>query len=380
VTDSPATGLSPPPAMHATTIPTAAGRPDSRYGSGGYYNHANPHLEVLAEARHRRILDVGCGTGALGRRLRQSRPDREVWGIERDHVAAQLASTHLDRVLQLDLDELDALPEDAGRFDLVVLGDLVEHLREPARLLRALLPVLAPAGEVVASVPNVAHWSVIAELLAGRFTYQDAGLLDRTHIHLFTPSSFRTLLTEVGLGTVTKEVRITLPSALSHTLAQLGVALAGAAVDQDELHQDFDTYQTIFRARPPVDGSSTGLVVAAEGGGDTDARRAVASYLAGFRRGEAVRLVVAVPAAGGGAGEVETLVESALATLDVPPPAELQPEVEAVTWDPGKALADQLPAGSARHVAVGPAAWRALPGMTRADDDRFSLLEAARTA
>jgi len=146
---------------------------------------------------------------------------------------------------------------------------------------------------------------------------------------------------------------------------------------------DFDTYQTIFRARPPVDGSSTGLVVAAEGGVDTDARRAVASYLAGFRRGEAVRLVVAVPAAGGGVGEVgevETLVESALATLDVPPPAELQPEVEAVTWDPRKALADQLPAGSARHVAVGPAAWRALPGMTRADDDRFSLLEAARTA
>ncbi len=373
----------PTPAGSAATPPAVADEPDgrsARYESGGYYNHANPYLEALLETGHRRILDIGCGAGALGGRWKQSRPDCEVWGIERDHRAAELARAHLDRVLELDLDELDALPEDAGRFDLVAMGDVVEHLRDPARLLRALVPSLAPAGEVVVSVPNVAHWSVLAQLLVGRFTYEDEGLLDRTHIHLFTPTTFRELLGEVGLGVVTSETRVISPSFLSDTLAQLGVVLSSQALDQGDLHRDFDTFQTVFRARPPVDGPVTGLVVCAEGGGDADARRAVANYLAGFRVGEAVRLVVAAPAAAGGVGAVGALVSSAAATLPVPPPAALRPEVTPVTCDPDQPLAAQLPAGPARYVAVGPAAWQALPGMARTGDDRVGLLQAVRAA
>ncbi|MDA8056387.1 MAG: methyltransferase, partial [Actinomycetota bacterium] len=75
-----------------------------RYEDGGYYDHANPYLEDLLEPGHRRVLDVGCGAGALGGRWKRARPDCDVWGLERDERAAQLAAARLDRVLRLDLD------------------------------------------------------------------------------------------------------------------------------------------------------------------------------------------------------------------------------------------------------------------------------------
>ncbi len=354
-----------------------------RYEDGGYYDHVNPYLEDLLEPGHRRVLDVGCGAGALGGRWKRARPDCDVWGLERDERAAQLAAARLDRVLRLDLDDLDDLPDGAGLFDLIALGDVLEHLREPQRLLRALVRSLTPIGEVVISVPNVAHWSVLVELLAGRFTYRDEGLLDRTHVHLFTPTTCRSLLDEVGLTTVTREVRITVPSPVSGSLAQVGAVLEGRAGQrdrEDELHRDFDTYQTIFRARPPLSGPLTGLVVRARDGGDADARQAVANYLEGFRAGEPVRLVVALPATAGGAEAVRALVEAAADSLPTPVPEALRPEVHVLTDDPRRTLADQLPPGPARYLAVGRAAQGELPSAMTAGDDRLGLLQAVRAA
>ncbi|MGC8464040.1 MAG: class I SAM-dependent methyltransferase [Acidimicrobiales bacterium] len=376
----------PPSPDRPATDPRAGERRDdasSRYEDGGYYDHANPYLEDLLEPGHQRVLDVGCGAGALGGRWKRARPDCDIWGLERDERAAALADARLDRVLRLDLDDLDDLPGGAGHFDLIALGDVLEHLREPQRLLRALVHSLTPVGEVVISVPNVAHWSVLVELLAGRFTYRDEGLLDRTHVHLFTPTTCRSLLDEVGLATVTRELRITVPSPVSGSLAQVGAVLEGRAGQrdrEDELHRDFDTYQTVFRARPPLSGPLTGLVVRAVDGGDADARRAVANYVDGFRAGEPVRLVVVLPATAGGAEAAWSLVEAATASLPTPVPEALRPEVHALTDDPHRTLADQLPPGPVRYLAVGRAAQSELPGAVAAGDDRLGLLQAVRAA
>jgi hypothetical protein len=226
----------------------------------------------------------------------------------------------------------------------------------------------------------VAHWSVLTQLLVGRFTYADEGLLDRTHIHLFTPSSSREMLVEVGLSTVTYEERVSLPSPISSALAQMGVALAGASVRQAELHLDFDTYQTVYRARPRFDGPLTGLVVCTEERRGAYAPRVIASYLEGFRAGEAVRLVVAAPSSAGRAQAVTGLVAEAVSALRTTTSAAIQPDVVAVSYDTTRPLFDQLPDGLERYIAVGAAARRALPGMTYARGDRISLLQALRAA
>lgn len=154
----------------------------------------------------RTVLDVGCSTGYLARVLR----DRgcTVSGVEYDAAAAEVARPLLDQLVVGDLEHIDLAAAFEGRtFDVVVFGDVLEHLRDPLAALRAVLPVLAPDGSVVASIPNIAHASVRLSLLKGDFDYRPLGLLDTTHVRFFTRRSVQELFWDAGL--VVTEVRRT---------------------------------------------------------------------------------------------------------------------------------------------------------------------------
>jgi hypothetical protein len=84
------------------------------------------------------------------------------------------------------------------QFDAVVLADVLEHFRDPGRVLQRLRPLLAVGGAVVASIPNVAHGSVRLALLGGEFRYRDAGLLDRTHLRFLTRETIQDLFEAAG--------------------------------------------------------------------------------------------------------------------------------------------------------------------------------------
>ena len=100
-------------------------------------------------------------------------------------------------------------PFEPGSFDVVLCGDLIEHLREPGVFLERVRPAIRTGGRVVLSTPNVANWSVRMSLLAGRWRYTDRGILDRTHAHLFT----RTTLVETleSAGYCIQELDYTVP-------------------------------------------------------------------------------------------------------------------------------------------------------------------------
>jgi SAM-dependent methyltransferase len=179
---------------------SGAGVRDDATGSDSYFEHTRPELRALVPPEARRVLDVGCGAGALGAALKGQRPDAEVVGLEAFPDAAERARTRLDDVLLIDLDGLTALPEDAGTFDAMIFGDVLEHLRDPEGVLRALLPSLRPDGVCIFSIPNVRHWTVVYPLLVkDRWEHADAGLLDRTHMHFFTLEEFIPMLAAVGL-------------------------------------------------------------------------------------------------------------------------------------------------------------------------------------
>lgn len=165
-----------------------------------YYEESRPELRDRIPADARIVLDVGCGRGALGAALKSDRPDARVYGLEYVAEAAGVAAERLDDVVAADLDVLESLPAHWGPFDAVICGDVLEHLRDPARVLHLLRGALAPGGVIVASIPNVKHWSVVYPLLVqDRFTYQDAGLLDRTHVHFFTLGEIDTMFTDCAL-------------------------------------------------------------------------------------------------------------------------------------------------------------------------------------
>jgi SAM-dependent methyltransferase len=111
--------------------------------------------------------------------------------------AAERARARLDEVFAGNVEERD-LPFPAGAFDCVVCGDVIEHLREPGRILARVREWLDPRGRLVASLPNVRHQSVVCSLLEGNWTYESAGLLDETHLSFFTRRDLVDLFERAG--------------------------------------------------------------------------------------------------------------------------------------------------------------------------------------
>lgn len=158
--------------------------------------------------RGSRVLEVGCSVGHVTEHLVANGND--VVGIEIDPHAAEEARRFAGSVHVADLDHtpLDELVD--GPFDVVVFGDVLEHLREPAAALQAARRLLTDDGHVVVSVPNVAHADVRLMLLAGRWEYQEHGLLDDTHLRFFTREGLRDLLGRAGL-VATEIERVSIP-------------------------------------------------------------------------------------------------------------------------------------------------------------------------
>jgi 2-polyprenyl-3-methyl-5-hydroxy-6-metoxy-1,4-benzoquinol methylase len=145
-----------------------------------------------------RVLEFGCATGYMSQVLRD-RLGASVVGVELDAEAAQLAAVHCDRILVGDAEELDLEAElGVERFDAILFADVLEHLRDPAALLRRVRPFVAESGVVVASIPNVAHASIRLALLGGSFRYRDEGLLDKGHLRFFTREGIQDLFESSG--------------------------------------------------------------------------------------------------------------------------------------------------------------------------------------
>jgi 2-polyprenyl-3-methyl-5-hydroxy-6-metoxy-1,4-benzoquinol methylase len=144
----------------------------------------------------RRVLDVGCGSGGFGAALKQRIPGVVVWGIEANDEAARVAAGRLDRVAAGQFPS--ALRADAS-FDVVAFLDVLEHLGDPEAAVRDAKPYLSKGGVVIASLPNVGHYTVVVPLAVnGRWDYKDLGILDRTHLRFFTRATMVDLFESAG--------------------------------------------------------------------------------------------------------------------------------------------------------------------------------------
>jgi SAM-dependent methyltransferase len=122
----------------------------------------------------------------------------EIFGIEPDPGDAAAAALVYDRVLAAPLEGIRE--EFSGRFDAILFGDVLEHLENPAAALDRVGPWLAEGGVVIASVPNVGHWSVIADLIEGRFDYVPYSILSGTHVRFFTRRTLEDLFEACGFA------------------------------------------------------------------------------------------------------------------------------------------------------------------------------------
>lgn len=166
--------------------------------------------------RNARVLELGCASGYLSGYMEQSLGCR-VTGMEYDATAVKIARTRCSEVHQADLDDQDDL--DAARasapYDVLLAAAVLEHLKYPEKLLRAAHGLLTPEARLIVSLPNVAYWQMRLKLLAGRFDYEDYGIMDRTHLKLYTLKTGRELLESTGFHV--EQIMIA-GSALQHLL------------------------------------------------------------------------------------------------------------------------------------------------------------------
>lgn len=155
-------------------------------------------LSVLAGLVHDRatVLDLGCGSGALGQYLLE-RHQCTTDGLTWSDAEAQHAAPHYRKVVVADLETCDLTATfPAASYDYIVCADVLEHLRHPEKVLAACRQLLKPEGRLLISVPNANYAGLVAELLQGEFRYRDEGLLDRTHLRFFTRRSLARFLGE----------------------------------------------------------------------------------------------------------------------------------------------------------------------------------------
>jgi len=174
----------------------------------GYYEHAREEVIELIPSTARMIVDVGCGAGALGRHLKQLRPEVQVRGIEIVADQAERARAHLDAVHVGDAGA--GLPPGWPQPDCIVFADVLEHLQDPWGALRVWRGQIQDGGHIVVSLPNVLHAGVLRSLLRGRWDYADEGILDRTHLRFFTRLTIIEMIENAGFEVVEMRRRVDL--------------------------------------------------------------------------------------------------------------------------------------------------------------------------
>lgn len=163
-----------------------------------FANARHDIVGLLAPNGAARILEVGCGAGGTGAAAIAAGKAGYYLGIELDPSAAEVASGQLSEVMNGNVEEIDVGP--LGRdFDALIISEVLEHLVDPWGTLERLAKTLRVGATVYASSPNVAHWSIVRNLIYGRFRYQPSGLMDKTHLRWFTPESYSSLFEDAGI-------------------------------------------------------------------------------------------------------------------------------------------------------------------------------------
>lgn len=169
------------------------------------YFNTRPNRELLrlidkTQTDRMNVLEVGCDCGANLLWIKNNYPNANLYGVEINASAARIAGC----IAKVCVGNIEEYQMDFGevKFDYIIFGDVLEHLRDPEGVLRYCKGFLKDEGEILASIPNLMHFSVVRGLINGDFSYTDQGLLDRTHIHFFTYKEILRMLNRIGMEMV----------------------------------------------------------------------------------------------------------------------------------------------------------------------------------
>ena len=215
-----------------------------------YYGNINIDLLASIPLPAERILEFGCGSGNLGAAYKLSNPKCIYVGIEHVSSVAQQARTRLNHVINGDIedDELVLPLVEGKKYDCLIYGDILEHLRDPWSALKRHLNLLSDEGVLLICVPNVQHWMVISNLLQGQWPLADRGLFDRAHLRWFTRDSIFEWLESLGFTIYNFKSRIFAPEKSQEFVSQLLPALHNLKLDPQKVLEGVSPLQYVVSA------------------------------------------------------------------------------------------------------------------------------------
>lgn len=167
-----------------------------------YIGMRNDILDLVPDNINK-VLDIGCSTGTLGEKIK-TRNRAEVVGIEIDEQMAKVANEKLDRVIIGNIEKTDLADCLSNNyFDCIIFADILEHLDNPWDVLKRTAIFLNGEGIIIASVPNVRHYTTIINLvIKGYWPYRERGIHDKTHLRFFALKNIREMFQNAGLEIV----------------------------------------------------------------------------------------------------------------------------------------------------------------------------------
>lgn len=211
----------------------------------------NSDLLKIIPITSKKIVEIGCSSGALAREFKKISSDCYYLGVEIDSIYAEMAKRYCDECLVLDI---EAAPknfwEETKNFDCWIFGDTVEHLKDPWSILKLIRKNIDPKGSIVACIPNAQHWSLQAKLCIGDFRYEPSGLLDKTHLRWFTKQTIIEMFNETGFQVVTYIPRIFNEPKRDRFLPVIAQMASVMGVDSKKVVADSIALQYVIRALP----------------------------------------------------------------------------------------------------------------------------------
>ena len=175
-----------------------------RFDPSSYDSHNIDRLATEQVPENSFVLDIGCATGFMGAYLKEEK-GCVVYGVEERKGEYEKARKVLDKVIQGDIEKNETIQKVLletrnKKFDVILATSLIEHLKAPENFLKNIKGLLGKDGIVIITTPNIAHWSTRLSLLKGKFEYSEYGILDKTHLHFFTPATYKKLFKDSGFA------------------------------------------------------------------------------------------------------------------------------------------------------------------------------------
>lgn len=210
----------------------------------------NPDVLRLIPRLSKKIIEIGCSSGALARAYNMNYNNTYWVGMEIDSLYAQRASEYCNEVIIGDIESCnEEFYKSHEDKECWIFADVLEHLRDPWKVLKNIRNIIPENGSIIACIPNAQHWTLIARLVVGNFRYEEMGLMDKTHLRWFTRTTIIELFEMQGFKIV--EVIPRVFQAPNPDLLKCIIELAGKfGRDPESTKKDIGVFQYVVRAVP----------------------------------------------------------------------------------------------------------------------------------